>query len=126
MGYGTVNVGYPVKKGQPGGVATLGSDGKIPAGQLPDDLASVGNSFSVTLTSSGWSGNSQTVQDSRFVTTGYVYIVNPADEDFTTWAEAIIRGQDVTTSGQMTFVCADAPAVDVTVKIYRMEAAESE
>ena len=107
-------------------VPTLGSDGKIPAGQIPDSVASVGEIFTVTLLSTGWSNDGQTIQDARFVASGYAYFVNPADDDFTAWAEAIIRGQDVTVSGQMTFVCADAPSQNVTVKIIRMEAAESE
>lgn len=36
MGYGTVNLGYPVKTGKPGGVATLDESGKVPPDQLPE------------------------------------------------------------------------------------------
>lgn len=35
MGYGIVNVGYPPRLNQPGGVAGVGDDGKIPAFVLP-------------------------------------------------------------------------------------------
>lgn len=36
MGFGTVNTGYPVKINEPGGVAGIGSDGKIPAQLIPE------------------------------------------------------------------------------------------
>lgn len=36
MGFGTVNTGFPVKINQPGGVAGIGSDGKIPAQLIPE------------------------------------------------------------------------------------------
>lgn len=36
MGFGTVNTGYPVKINEPGGVAGIGADGKIPASLLPE------------------------------------------------------------------------------------------
>ena len=69
---------------------------------------------------------SQTVNDERFVTSGYAFITNPADASFTAWAEAVIHGQDVTVAGQMTFTCAgDAPTGDITVKIIRLEATEA-
>ena len=88
--------------------------------------AKPGNVFTVTLQGSAWSEKSQTVSDERFVTSGYAYITNPADDDFTAWAEAVIHGQDVTVAGQMTFTCgADAPTEDITVKIIRLEATEA-
>lgn len=36
MGFGSVNTGYPVKINEPGGVAGIGSDGKIPAQLIPE------------------------------------------------------------------------------------------
>ena len=36
MGFGTVNTGFPVKSNDPGGVAGIGADGKIPASLLPE------------------------------------------------------------------------------------------
>ena len=36
MGFGSVNPGYPVKINQPGGVAGIGSNGKIPAQLIPE------------------------------------------------------------------------------------------
>lgn len=88
--------------------------------------AKPGDVFTVTLLASAWSEKSQTVSDERFVTSGYAFITNPADESFTAWAEAVIHGQDVTVAGQMTFTCAgDAPTGDITVKIIRLEATEA-
>lgn len=54
--------------------------------------AKPGNVFTVTLLASGWSEKSQTVNDERFVTSGYAFITNPADASFTAWAEAVIHG----------------------------------
>ena len=87
--------------------------------------AKPGNVFTVTLTAAGWSSNSQTVSDERFLASGYAYITNPADADFAKWAAAMIRGQDVTTNGQMTFTCEETPAENITVKIIKLEADEA-
>lgn len=35
MGYGSINIGYPVPINAPGGVAGIGSDGKIPSSVIP-------------------------------------------------------------------------------------------
>ena len=87
--------------------------------------AKPGNVFTVTLTAAGWSSNSQTVSDERFLASGYAYVTNPADDDFTKWVGAIVRGQDVTTNGQMTFTCEETPEENITVKIIRLEADEA-
>ena len=87
--------------------------------------AKPGNVFTVTLLASGWSSNSQTVSDERFLASGYAYVTNPADDDFTKWGGAIVRGQDVTTNGQMTFTCEETPEENITVKIIRLEADEA-
>lgn len=87
--------------------------------------AKPGNVFTVTLTAAGWSSNSQTVSDKRFLASGYAYFTNPADDDFTKWGGAIVRGQDVTTNGQMTFTCEETPAENISVKILRVEADEA-
>lgn len=87
--------------------------------------AGPGTAFTVTLAASGWSGNQQIVSDSRFIVSGYAYIVTPGDDDFSAWADALIRGNDVTAAGQMTFVCGEAPTVDIRAKIIRLEAVEA-
>ena len=79
-------------------------------------------SFTVTLTAAGWSGNAQTVSNSKFVTSGYAYTVCPAGDSFASYAEAVIYADDVTTAGKMTFHCNEAPTADLTVNILRTEA----
>ena len=79
-------------------------------------------SFTVTLTAAGWSGNAQTVSNSKFVTSGYAYTVCPAGDSFAGYAEAVIYADDVTTAGKMTFHCNEAPTATLTVNILRTEA----
>ena len=79
-------------------------------------------SFTVTLTAAGWSGNAQTVSNSKVVTSGYAYTVCPAGDSFAGYAEAVIYADDVTTAGKMTFHCNEAPTADLTVNILRTEA----
>lgn len=79
-------------------------------------------SFTVTLTAAGWSGNAQTVSNSKFVTSGYAYTVCPAGDGFAGYAEAVIYADDVTTAGKMTFHCNEAPTANLTVNILRTEA----
>ena len=108
-------------KGRTGAVTP--QEGDYTAAQV--GAAKPGNVFTVTLTAAGWSDNSQTVSDERFAVSGYAYITNPADADFAKWAAAMIRGQDVTTAGQMAFTCEETPTENITVKILRVEAAEA-
>ena len=79
-------------------------------------------SFTVTLTAAGWSGDAQTVSNSKFVTSGYAYTVCPAGDSFAGYAEAVIYADDVTTAGKMTFHCNEAPTANLTVNILRTEA----
>ena len=78
-------------------------------------------SFTVILTAAGWSGNTQNVSNSKFVTSGYAYTVCPAGDSFAGYAEAVIYADDVTTAGKMTFHCNEAPTVNLTVNILRTE-----
>ena len=61
------------------------------------------DSFTVTLTATGWSADTQTVSDSRFITSGYAYMVFPAGDSFKDYAEAMIYADNVTTAGRMSF-----------------------
>ena len=79
-------------------------------------------SFTVMLTAAGWSGNAQTVSNSKFVTSGYAYTVCPAGDSFADYAEAMIYADDVTTAGKMTFHCSEKPTANLTVNILRTEA----
>ena len=78
-------------------------------------------SFTVTLTAAGWSGNAQTVSNSKFVTSGYAYTVRPAGDSFAGYTESVIYADDVTTAGKMTFHCKEIPPVNLIVNILRTE-----
>lgn len=81
-----------------------------------------GNAFTVTLASASWSNNAQTVSNALFLASGYSYIVSPASASFAAYSEAQIYADDVTTDGQMTFHCENAPSADLTVNIARVVA----
>ena len=78
-------------------------------------------SFSVTLSAAGWSGNAQTVTNAKFVASGYAYTVAPEGDSFYAYAEAVIYADDITTAGQMTFHCGEAPTAALTVNILKTE-----
>lgn len=80
------------------------------------------DSFTVTLTAAGWSADTQTVSDSRFITSGYAYTVCPAGDSFKDYAEAMIYADNVTTAGRMSFHCDVTPTKNLTVNILRTEA----
>lgn len=80
-------------------------------------------SFTVTLTAAGWSGNTQTVADERFVSNGFAYTVSPAGENFGAYARAVIYADDVTVDGQIVFHCREVPDADLAVNILRVEVA---
>lgn len=77
--------------------------------------------FAVTLSASGWSNDAQTVSNANFVVSGYSYVVSPASASLEAYAEAQIYADDVTTAGQMTFHCGEAPSAALTVNVIRME-----
>lgn len=80
------------------------------------------DSFTVTLTAAGWSADTQTVSDSRFIASGYAYTVCPAGDSFKDYAEAMIYADNVTTAGRMSFHCDVTPTKNLTVNILRTEA----
>jgi hypothetical protein len=80
--------------------------------------------FNVTLTASGWNNNAQTVtNNSNFVTSGYVYFVDPVNASRTAYGDSNIYADDVTVANQMTFHCESAPTTDIAVKVVRMVSA---
>ena len=80
--------------------------------------------FTVTLTAAGWSDNSQTISNEKFMSAGYAYTVAPASISFADYADAMVYADDVTTNGQMVFHCDSTPTADLTVNIVRMVTAE--
>lgn len=77
-------------------------------------------SFTVTLASASWSNSAQTVSNANFIATGFAYIVSPASASFVDYGTAQIYADNVTTNGQMTFHCVDAPSSNLTVNITRV------
>ena len=77
--------------------------------------------FTVTLSTVGWSENTQAVSDARFLTDGYAYSVTPDSGSFSAYGEAMIYADNVTTAGQMRFHCSEVPTTDLTVNILRIE-----
>lgn len=121
----TIQVGT-VTTGEPGASASVTNAGTQSAAvfdftipQGPPGPGAV--TFSVTLLADSWSNNSQTISNSQFVADGYVYVVSPDPDNYTEYAAAIIRALDVTSAGNMTFECSEAPTIDVDVHIVRIE-----
>ena len=77
--------------------------------------------FTITLSSSSWSNNVQTVSNSNFVITGYGYIVTPVSTAFAEYCESGIYADDITTGGQITFHCSAVPSSNLTVNIFKIK-----
>lgn len=85
--------------------------------------ASPGVMFAVALPASGWADNQQTVEDARFLSNGYAYIVVAESASYSAYTAADIYAKDITTDGQITFNCTETPSADVTAIILREEVA---
>lgn len=97
------------KQGEPGTPGTPGPQGPG------------ANTISVSLPSSGWADGAQTVQNEALVASDYAYIVTPAPASFGSYASCMVRADNVTTDGAITFYCEDAPTVDLTVSIMKVK-----
>ena len=86
------------------------------------NLSGAFKAFTVTLSSSGWSSNAQTVSDAKFIASGYSYIVSPASSSFSDYASAQIYADNVSTDGSMTFHCDSVPSSNLTVNVVRVVA----
>ena len=86
------------------------------------NLSGAFKAFTITLSSSGWSSNAQTVSDAKFIASGYSYIVSPASSSFAAYGEAQIYADDVSTDGSMTFHCTSVPSSNLTVNVVRVVA----
>lgn len=80
-------------------------------------------SFTVQLASGSWSSNAQTVSNSNFIASGYVYIVSPASASRAVYIDANIYADDVSANGSMTFHCESVPSSLLTVNIIRVVSA---
>lgn len=76
----------------------------------------------VSLPSSAWADNRQTVRDPELLSAAkYVYVVTPASASYGSYASCMVSAGDVTTDGEITFSCEDVPTVELTVIITRIE-----
>ena len=91
--------------------------------QEVNSKADPGTAFTVSLPASGWSANQQTVTDARFVSSGYVYIITADSDTYAEYTAAVIYAGDVTTNGQITFYCSEAPSSDVVANVLKQEVA---
>ena len=81
-----------------------------------------GIAFDIKLLADGWADGAQTVSDARFLSAErYNYIVGPASESYLDYVECVVRAEDVTTDGGMTFHCDADPDGELTVHILRLE-----
>lgn len=83
-----------------------------------------GVSFTMTLTVSGWSNLAQTLEDARFLESGYAYIVAPAGSSVSAWGDAGVQAGDISENGEMPFTCVETPTSAITVNIFRVEATQ--
>lgn len=75
----------------------------------------------VTLAASGWSNNQQTISNAAFLSSGYGYVISPAGQSYEGYAASSVHADDISTNGEITFKCAEAPASDLGVNILRIE-----
>lgn len=103
------------------GILKGNGSGSITAAEKGVDFG--GAAFQVTLLAADWSGNAQTVSDSRFVAVGFAYVIAPDGASLSAYGQAQIYADAVTVTGQMTFHCASTPPSDLTVNILRVVSA---
>ncbi len=110
--------GPPGKDGDTGKTGPTGPQGE--PGPKSD-------SIDLTLTVADWQEKRQTVKNAMLTMDGYNYISGAAAADeanITAYANANIRGLDMTEEGQITFICDTTPTQNVTVRLYRIAANE--
>jgi hypothetical protein len=80
-----------------------------------------GDILYVTLKSTGWKDQLQTVTNSDLKKTGYCYIVAPMGDSYAAYTDAFVMAEDVATDGSITFLCGKKPTVDLNVQILKTE-----
>lgn len=81
----------------------------------------VSKQISVTLSTSGWSENMQTVSSDYLLATGYSYLVMADGDSADDYAISGVEPEDVTSNGNMTFRCVKVPSTELNVIIVRLE-----
>lgn len=93
----------------------LSSDGKIPAARLTNAIQGAITSTTVTLTSAGWSSNTQTVSVTGMTASSVVW-VSPVGASMADYASGGVYCS-AQASGTLTFTCSTAPSSDLTVQV---------
>lgn len=105
----TLNVGLGYVNGSPVNVRLLSNDGTIPTARLTKV------NTTVTLTTAGWSGGSQTVTVNGMTATGIALVSpDPTDQADYTTAGIICTAQ---ATNSLTFTCTSTPSADIDVNV---------
>jgi hypothetical protein len=99
-------------KGIAGGVASLGTDGKLPAGQMPVQIRTA-------ALSTTWTNNTQSVAVAGVTASNLVFAA-PAPDSHDAYAKAGVRCT-AQGAGTLTFQCEAVPTEALTVNIVIME-----
>lgn len=78
--------------------------------------------FTVNLPLPAWDGLEQTVSDSRFLSSGYCYLVCPAADSAASASRAFVMPGSVVTNGQLSFTCLSLPDAALVYQVIRIEA----
>lgn len=76
--------------------------------------------FTISLPSTGWANNVQTITDARFVAAGFAYIIAPSGNGIDAYAAFEVYADDITADGSITFHCTTAPTVDITINVLKV------
>lgn len=105
-----------------GGTITPGSN--VAPTSVADLLGNSSSSstelITVTLSSSSWSNKAQTITNSAFETSGYVFVIGPDTASLEPYVECRIYADDVTVANKMTFHCDDVPDTNISVLVIKM------
>ena len=127
----TGNTGPQGPKGDTGAKGDTGETGpQGPQGEKGDtgDTGPQGEAgpkalaFTVNLPLPAWDGLEQTVSDSRFLSSGYCYLVCPAADSAASAARAFVSPGSVVTDGQLSFTCLSLPDAALVYQVIRIEA----
>lgn len=78
--------------------------------------------ITVTLPAANWASNAQTIQnESLLADSSYWYIIGADASCLSEANTAVVRADDVTVDGQITFRCDTVPTTALTMNIIRLE-----
>lgn len=77
-------------------------------------------SFTITLVSTGWSGNAQSIINNKFNASGSTYIVSPITSNSELYAQSGVYADDISIEGKITFHCENVPSGNIQVNIVKI------